>query len=586
MDDLSLIKQKINVVDLVSEYLPLKKAGVNFKANCPFHNERTPSFVVSPERQIWHCFGCDRGGDIFKFVMEKEGLTFPESLEILAQKAGVVLQKTGKKKDSNEQIYLVNQKAQQFFQHILLKHPLGKKPLGYLQKRGLKAETIEQFGIGYAPQNWESLTNFLKKRGFGIQDLIISGLCVPSKGSCYDRFRGRITFPLIDIRGRIVGFSGRIIDHGEPKYINTPQTPVFDKGKFIFGLHISKPDIRKSKEAILVEGEMDMLFSYQVGVKNVVASKGTALTEQQIESLKKQADAISLCFDTDLAGDSASRRGIEIADKAGLNIKVIKIEGAKDPAELCLKNPQQWLQNVLKAEPIYDYYLQSANQRYGIKSASSKKAISAELMPIFRKISDPIVKEHYTQKLAALLQIKDDVIKEEMDKLKPEFKVLREDQTQVRKVEPYSRRELLEAYLIALMLHIPLQHTFVPSFPETLFLSEELRQIYVLLVLFLDSISFKAKSFKISEFIKKVPESLVAEVDKLYLMPIDDKLTDLENWQKELNLVVTQLKKTLIKTSLEKLSLQIKSAQEFDNMEQLGILNKRFRDLSIKLKNL
>src|SRR5258708_3576607 len=264
MDDLELIKQRINIVDLISEYLPLKKSGVNFKANCPFHQERTPSFMVSPERQIWHCFGCQRGGDIFRFVMEKEGIEFKEALEILAQKAGVSLKQTGKKeKSQSERVYEVNQKAQQFFNYILTKHVLGKKALEYLEKRGITQATITEFGLGYAPLSWEALTSFLKKRQFLDSEIVAAGLEVPSKRGGYDRFRGRIMFPLIDVRGRVLGFSGRVLEEressgeieGGPKYINSPQTLVFDKKRFLFGLQLSKGQIKEEKEAIIVEGE-------------------------------------------------------------------------------------------------------------------------------------------------------------------------------------------------------------------------------------------------------------------------------------------------------------------------------------------
>lgn len=596
MDDVELIKQKINIVDLLSEYLPLKKAGINFKALCPFHSERTPSFMVSPERGIWHCFGCNLGGDIFKFLMEKEGLSFSESLDVLAKKAGVVLKRVKKTTNTTDRLYQIHQKAQQFFHFLLIEHPLGKKALDYFKERGVKDETIKAFGLGYAPFSWESLIKFLKKRGFSSEEIITSGLGVPSqrdlsagRQGCYDRFRGRIIFPLYDSQERLIGFSGRIIERGEPKYINSPQTPIFERSKFLFGLNLSKGAIREKNEVILVEGEMDMILSFQEGVKNIVASKGTALTEEQVETLKKFAGTISLCFDTDFAGDVAARRGIEIADRAGLNIKVIKIEGGKDPAELCLKDPKLWQIATTEAMPIYDYYLKSASVRFNPKEAVGKKGIFAELLPILRSISDSVTKEHYIQKLSSLIQVKDEIVRKEIDKKEaPSQKVISDilDRGKDNKIEIKDRRKLLEEYLLALILHIPRDITYIPGFPETLFTQESLKQAYVLLVIYLDSIAFKGKSFKINEFISSVPGELVSTVDRLYLMEIDDKIFVSKNWQKELDLVVSELKRMLIKSSLEKLSLQMKNAQDFDNLESLDILNKRFRDLSIKLKNL
>lgn len=589
MDDLELIKEKINIVDLIQEYIPLKKSGVNFKANCPFHLEKTPSFMVSPERQIFKCFGCGIGGDIFKFLMEKEGLEFKDALEMLAKRAGVVLKKTKQQKDPKDRLFEVNLKAQEFFHFILTKHKLGEKARKYLESRGVTSETIEVFGIGYAPNSWESLTNFLRKRGFTTSEMVESGLTVPSKNSCYDRFRGRIMFPLIDQKDRLIGFSGRVLYKAEPKYINTPQTSVFDKSNFLFGIHRAKGEIKAKQEAILVEGEMDVILSFQSGVKNVVATKGTALTEGHVELIKKYAQNISLCFDTDLAGDSASRRGIEIADKAGLNIKVVQPVGGKDAAEVALKNPEAWAKAVLEAIPIYDYYLASVQRRADVKDPAQIKKIGQELIPIWAKISDDLVRDHYIQKLAALLRVEEKVlritIKKQMEaSYKTPSQILKEANDD--QVEGRSRRELLEEYLIALLLHIPKDLIFVPSFPETILTNETLKQIFVLVVLYFDSISFKGKSFNINEVTVGIPRDLLEEVDRLYLLELDERLTDKKIWLKELESVTFELKKALIKASLERLSLEIKNAQEFGRIEVLEALSKRFRDLSVKLKNL
>lgn len=589
MDNLELIKQKVNIVDLIQEYIPLKKAGINFKALCPFHSEKTASFIVSPERQIWKCFSCQKGGDHFKFLMEKEGLEFKEALEVLAKRAGIVLKKSEGKKDSRDRLFEVNLKAQEFFHFILTKHPLGKNALDYLKKRGLSDGSIKEFGIGYAPNSWDCLTKFLRKRGFTVKEIIDCGLGVESK-SCYDRFRGRITFPLIDTRGRVIGFSGRVLISSEPKYINTPQTLIFDKSQFLFGINLAKGAIRSKDEAILVEGEMDVILSHQVGIKNAVASKGTALTEGQIDLLKKYTQNLSLCFDTDLAGDAASRRGIEMADKAGFNIKVIVVSEGKDPAEVAKIDPALWEKAVSSATPIYDYYLESVSSRYDPKKSEDLRKISQELVPIWAKINDDLVREHYTQKLTALLRTDEVVLRQTINKERrgatSYTQVLSTGKKDDSILNSRSRRSLLEEYLIALLLHIPKETTYVPSFPETLLTTENWKQIYVLLVLYLDSISFKGRAFDINEFVKTLPKELSVEVDRLYLTEIDEKLFSKEAWQKELDGVISELKKALIKASLEKLSFEIKNAQEFGKMESLEGLSKRFRDLSVKLKNL
>lgn len=598
MDDIELIKSKINIVDLISEHLPLKKAGVNFKANCPFHKEKTPSFVVSPERQIWHCFGCNAGGDIFKFLMEKETMEFKDALEYLANKTGVVLKRrAGSKKDSRDRLYEANLKAQEFFHYILTKHSFGKLALEYLKSRGVKDETIEAFGIGYAPNSWESLTKFLLKKGFSLAETVKSGLAVTSRTGGYDRFRGRITFPLIDTKDKIIGFSGRILGTGElataagPKYINSPQTEIFDKSAYLFGIHRTKGEIRSKNEAILVEGEMDMILSFQTGVKNIVASKGTALTSGQIDLLKKYTQNLKLCFDMDLAGDAASRRGIEIADSAGMNIRVIQIKNGKDPAEIIIQEPLVWQKAIDDAMPVYDYYLESVSGRFNSKDPQDLKRIAQELIPVWAKIKDDFVREHYIQKLAAFIKTEENIIRKTVnsDRIKQSMpnkfsEVLHGRDDVVGEVR--TRQELLEEYLIALLLHIPKDHIFVPGFLETLLISETLRQMYVLLVLYLDAISFKARSFEINEFIKDMPAELLSEVDRLYLTELDEKLRDSQVWQKEVDGVVSELKKALIRASLEKLSLEIKNAETFGKIEVLETLNRRFRDLSVKLKNL
>lgn len=591
MDDLDLIKQKINIVDLIQEYLPLKKAGVNFKANCPFHQEKTPSFMVSPERGIFHCFGCNVGGDIFKFMMLKEGMEFTDTLEILAKRAGVTL--TRRKKDSSDKksrLFEANQKAAQFYHHLLVKHPLGEKALNYLKKRGLTDETIGAFNLGYAPNSWESLSEFLRKRGFTNTEIIEAGLAVASQNGCYDRFRGRVMFPLVDVRNQIIGFAGRVLDKSEPKYINTPQTQIFDKSNFLFGLNLSKAEIRQKNKAILAEGEMDMILSFQAGVKNIVASKGTALTAGQIDLIKRHTDTILLSFDMDLAGDAASRRGIEMADAAGLNIRVIQIPEGKDPAELAARDLNKWVQAVDGAEDIYDYHLQSVSGRFNIKTVEGKKRVAEEMAPILAKISSPIAGEHYLQKLSALISMPEEILRKEIKKAgasSASYSPLPgpKPASEIKTLLP-SRRQLLEEYLLVLLFKIPSDLTYVPPFPETIFLSESSRSIYVLLVLYLDAISFKSSQFNISEYVKTVPQELTGVVDRLYLREIDDKLSHPKFWQDEVTKVVTELRRALVRASLEKLSAEIKSAQAFGKIELIEGLNRRFRDLSVKLKNL
>jgi len=336
---------------------------------------------------------------------------------------------------------------------------------------------------------------------------------------------------------------------------------------------------------------MDVIMSHQAGFRNVVASKGTALTEGQVNLIKKFTENLSLCFDMDIAGDSASRRGIEIAEKAGLNIKVIELTSGKDAAEVVKEDPGLWEKAVADAVPIYDYYLTSTAKRYDVKNPVDLKKIGMELIPIWAKIPDDLVRERYIQKLASFLRTDEKALRETIDKEKrfgqKSFTEVFHPKVGVDNiVSQRSRRELLEEYLIALLLHPPKDYIFVPTFLETLFLRETFRQIYVLLVLYLDSISFKSKAFSINDFSSDFPKDLLTEVDRLYLTELDDKLNSSKAWQKEVDGVTSELKKALIKASLERLALEIRNAQEFGKMEIVESLNKRFRDLSVKLKNL
>ena len=573
-----------------SEYwlLPISKLGKEYYRG-PVHNftvEEDHSYIATS----FAVANCQKGGDMFTFLMEKENMDFKEALEMLAKKAGIVLKQTEGKKDFKDRLFEVNLKAQEFFHYILTKHTLGKKALEYLKSRGITDSSIEQFGLGYAPNSWESLIKFLLKRGFTASEVVASGLAVPSKSGGYDRFRGRIIFPLIDGKEKLRGFSGRVLSPQEPKYINSPQTPIFDKSTFLFGLNLAKAEIRNKKEAVLVEGEMDVILSYQSGFKNVIASKGTALTEGQIDLLKKHTEDLSLCFDMDLAGDSASRRGIEMAEKAGLNIKVVEITGGKDGAEVILDDPKLWQKAIEEAVPIYDYYLTSTARRFDVRKPVDLKKIGLELIPVWAKIPDDLQRELYIEKLSAFLKTDDKVVRAAVEKARnstqQSYSQLLHQKAQDNVVATRSRRELLEEYLMVLLLHPPKDFMFVPSFPETLFLRESFRQLFVLLVLYLDSISFKSKEFNINEFSEDLPKELLSEVDRLYLIEFDNKLQEAQNWQKELEGVVSELKKALIKASLEKLSFEIRNAQEFGKMEIVETLNRRFRDLSVKLKNL
>src|SRR3990167_7112451 len=345
-DNIAKIKERLSVVDVISGYIKVQKSGINFKARCPFHNEKTPSFYISPERQIWHCFGCQKGGDIFGFVKEIEGVEFPEALRILAQRAGVKLESFDPTvQDAKAVLYEICETAARFFEKQLHGSSVGKKALAYLKDRGLHESTSREFRLGFAPEGWHNLSNFLRDCGYKEKDIIDSGMSIKKDGGTdiHDRFRSRIIFPIADANDRIVGFTGRIFGDNHPvdvgKYINSPQTPIYDKNRVLYGLNKAKIEARKADRCLLVEGNMDAIMSHQAGVKNVAATSGTALTPSQLQLLQRYTNNLDLCFDIDQAGLTATRRGIGLALSQNFNIKIVHLQDpqCKDPADYVKK---------------------------------------------------------------------------------------------------------------------------------------------------------------------------------------------------------------------------------------------------------
>ena len=455
MDQASDVREKIDIVSFISEYLPLKKAGRNFKTNCPFHNEKSPSFMVSPERQIWHCFGCQKGGDAFSFLMDYENMEFPEALRFLAKKAGVELKSfsyDNQLLSEKEKIYSLNRHALKFYQYVLLKHPLGKKALGYLkEKRNLSDKLIETFSLGFSPNSGTALANYLiDKKGYKKQDLYLAGLAFENNGRTVDFFRGRIMFPLSDHRSNIVGFSARILDENidTSKYINTKETSVYHKGSLFFGLDIAKDEIKKNQQAILVEGEFDVIACFKEGIRNSVAIKGTALTENQVALLSRFTPKITLCLDMDEAGFEATKRSLPIIEKKGLTTTIIIPDG-KDPDEAIQKNPGAFKKAIKNDIGIYDFLIDKFLSIYDKTSSQGKGKIVEEMKPLLGAIGNEVVKEHYIKKLSKEIDTSPESVTKEIDKYQD---VQKSEKVSVGAQSKRKRREVLEEYLIALIV--------------------------------------------------------------------------------------------------------------------------------------
>jgi DNA primase len=473
------IKNKLNVVDVVGSYVKLTKTGANLRGICPFHSEKGPSFFVSPARQMWKCFGCGKGGDIFEFIKDIEGVEFGDALKILAAKAGVELKRENPKlKTERNRLYEICDLACSFFEKQLGNSAYGKDAKEYLLKRGIKEETISKWRLGYSPDTWQGLSDFLVGRGYTRDEIVKAGLAVQSEkgNNPYDRFRGRIIFPIFDSNSQVIGFGARIFKDADKKetakYINTPQTMLYDKSNVLYGINFAKTAVRKNNQCVLTEGYTDAIMCHQAGFENTVAVSGTALTPRHLNILKRYSDSLLLAFDMDLAGDNATKRGIDLAESQGFNIKIIDTySGAKDPAEIILENPDNWSDSISKARTIMDYYFDSAFSKFNKTDPQGKKEIGRIILPAIKRLQNKIEQSHWVQKLAGQLGVSQDSVFEEMNNIKIENINSQTDESKTANTQyPSSRstitqrRKLIEDRIISLIL----------SKPETADMIEEL----------------------------------------------------------------------------------------------------------------
>ncbi|MBN1485476.1 MAG: DNA primase [Chloroflexia bacterium] len=427
------VKERLDIVEVIQSYVPLKKAGRNYKGLCPFHAEKTPSFVVFPETGTWHCFGaCGTGGDVFSFVMKRENMGFGEALRLLARRAGVELEPPSPQATEAERrldvLREINQAAATYFFHRLLQSDEAARARSYLEGRGLSRETIERFQVGYALDRWDGLLRYLGDKGYALQDLHEAGLIVEREDGSgyYDRFRGRVIVPIRDQRGRTIGFGGRILGEGVPKYLNSPQTPLFDKSSVLFGLDQARAGIRTSGVAVIVEGYMDVLMAHQHGINNVVAQMGTALTEAQLRLLKRLTQRFVLALDSDTAGDQATLRGLDVArevmdrevvpvptarglirfeERLAADIHIVSLPEGRDPDEVIRESPAQWVQLVANAKPVMDYYFDALSADLDLTTAKGKADVVSRLGPLVAELSDRVQRAHYLQQLGRMVQV-------------------------------------------------------------------------------------------------------------------------------------------------------------------------------------
>jgi len=471
--DIEEIKSRLNIVDVVGSYIKLEKAGINYRARCPFHSEKSASFFVSPSRQLWHCFGgCNEGGDVFKFVMKIEGVEFVDALKMLADRAGVQLKKESadyQKMKSERQVLIdLCERATKFFIAQLEKSKTGLEATQYLLKRGLKEETIKSWRMGYAPNNWQGLSDYLIGQGFSREAIVNAGLGIKKESSkFFDRFRSRIMFPIFDLNSSVIGFTGRVFNSDdEAKYLNTPNTLLYDKSRALYGMDKAKMEIRQKDFCVLVEGNVDCIMSHQSGVANCIAVSGTALTPIHLGIIKRYTSNLVLAFDMDLAGNKATMKGIDMALKNGFNVKVISMVSEKDPADIILlEGVDKWVSLVNTAKPINQFYFDLAFKNRNPESLEDKKKIVSDLLPIFKKIDNNIEQSYWIEELSNKLKIKDEDIRTEMKKVKIEESSLEEVKSIVNN-EKKTRRELLEEGLLSIAL---IDSSFIKDLDVSLF---------------------------------------------------------------------------------------------------------------------
>lgn len=564
------IKNRLDIVEVIGSYIKLQKAGVNFRALCPFHTEKRPSFFVSPARQMWHCFGgCGEGGDIFKFVMKIEGIEFGDALRILAQRAGVQLKRQDPQlRTERNRLYEICELTCRFFEKQLEASSVGQEAKKYLLDRGITGESLKKWRVGYAPAVWQGLSDFLNSRGYQQAEIEKAGLGLTSeKGSFYDRFRGRIIFPIFDLNSQIVGFGGRVFKEKDKteiaKYVNTPQTLLYDKSRILYGLNNSKVEIRKKDKCLLVEGYIDVIMAHQADSPNVVATSGTALAPFQLKILKRYTNNLITAFDMDVAGDSATKRGIDLAQEQGFNIKIITMLQGQDPADMIVENKEDWHKAVNEAKSILEFYFETTFARLESDTPEGKREISRILLPVIKRITNKIEASYWVQELAKRLQVKEETVEEELRNTKINGRTIYPAEEQEDFVPPVikTRKEILEERIVSLILKNPQELNLVDEeclaclSPQMQIILTELRE---------DNLP------QDNDFINYL--FLKAEVEGEEI----DCQTEIQTCLKSLKVLAT-------KHRLDEISQEIKRAEAGRELERVNNLTREFNKLANKL---
>jgi DNA primase len=454
------VQSKLDIAEIVGSYIPLKRAGRNFKACCPFHHEKTPSFVVSPVKQIYHCFGCGAGGDMISFVMKHENLDFIEALKILADKAGVDLPnlKGGFKSGQGSRsavsgLLRVNELAANYYNSVLIGSGKAASARKYLAQRGLNSASAGLFKIGYASSEWDSFLKFAKTKNATEAMLEKAGLIIRANADkLYDRFRNRVIFPIFDIRSKIVAFGGRVLDDSLPKYMNSPETDAYVKGKHLYGLNFAIDEIKAKDYVVVVEGYLDLILPFQNGIRNIVATLGTALTIEQIRLIKRFTDNVVIIYDADEAGQAASLRGLDLLVSEGLFVKIASLPKGMDPDSYVRQNGRESLSKIItSADNIFDYKLKLLLDKFNPAESEDKTKIAAEMLPTIKRIENSVLRSDYLNRLSKALFISADALAEELQKVKLDYSYLGKDKN----IKTETGIRTSEKIVVSLMMEDP-----------------------------------------------------------------------------------------------------------------------------------
>lgn len=605
MSQIQEVKDANNIVEIVGEKIDLRPSGSSFKARCPFHSEKTPSFFVHPEMQRYRCFGCGATGDVLDFLQNYDGMTFYEALKYLADRASITLKDFNRtsEDEEREQLLGILNLAKEYYHYLLTQHEAGKPALAYLKERGTNSQSIKLFNLGYSLSSWDGLIKYLhQKKKYPLELIAKTGLIIKGKGDLYyDRFRGRVMFPLKNHRGQVVGFSGRLLtaQAKEAKYINSPETSLYHKSKLLYGYSELFREIRKANKVVVVEGEFDVISSAQAHVNNVVAIKGSALTADQVDLLARVSDSVILAFDADEAGINACKRAITLMKDKDIDLRVIDFpalhqlataKDLKDPDDFARQEPKLWRQAVDQAISIYSFLLNTTLAHYDAETPDGKRKIIDELAPIINGIDHLVEKEFYLQKLSEKLNVKLGLIKEDIARVAEK----KNKKTTVVKVKPpiepnkqkaKSHQEIMEEYLLFLLFHLE-KNAFEEGVNNIIGLKWQTPGLSNIV----DILSRELKNFDLEKFSKRLAEDLKAILMEILLNPEFEKNIKNTTPKKEWQRVLEQVKKNIVHSEIEAINQEIneldkKNQRTKDEEQRLDQLLEQIVQMQRQLKS-